>query len=934
MDRTTVKKKLIEVAMPLELINDAAMKEKSNPFLKGHPRSLHQWWARRPLPTCRAVLFAQLVDDPSCYPHRFATKQAIDAERARLFSVIEELVRWDNSTNLEVLSRAHAEIVKSCGSKIPAVYDPFSGGGAIPFEAQRLGLAAYGSDLNPVAVMIGKAMIEFPSIFSGSTPVHGEPKGRISYVQTDGLAEDIRHYGRLLRELTEKKIGKHFPTVKLPTAAGGGNAPVIAWVWTRTVPSPDPAFSSIRVPIASTFVLSTKKGKEAWIEPEINKDTGEIRYCVRTGANKSAIEAASRGTKFGRGASFQCILSGTAITPEYVKDVGSKTGYGYDLMAIVADGKRRRVYLGPDSEHVKAASEIELGEPSSLTLSRHPQYMGVSGYGLHNSSDLFTPRQLLALDTLCKGHNEIVEKAIKDAVRAGFADDNIPLRDGGRGARAYGEAIGVYLAFAIDKLADYNNSLCGWNNANENISHLFNRHAIPMMWDFVEGNIFGPMLDFGKLCDGVASGLAIAGLGTPGTEFQSDAVSSSIDAVNCLVSTDPPYYDNVPYADISDFFYVWMRATLGSTFPDLFSTVSVPKMDELVADRVRHGSANEADSFFLDRMTSAIRNMIRLSSPDLPTTIYYAFKQSEIIEEGVSSTGWATFLEAVLNAGFSINATWPVRTERTTRMRAIGSNALASSVVLVCRKRELSAEVVSRAEFVRALKRELPVAIADLQSVNIAPADMPQSAIGPGMAVFSRYRSVLESDDRAMTVKTALQLINRELDEYLGGIEGDFDVDTRFAITWFAQFGNQAGEYGIANSIAQARGISVESVKHAGIVDSAAGLVKIIARSDLDDDWSPDTDQHLTIWECCQHLIRSLESDGEQSASDLLRSIGTDKADAVKDLAYCLYGICEKRSDAKEAMAYNALIAVWSELTRQAASNRSATNQQQSQLDL
>jgi putative DNA methylase len=928
------KKKLIEVAIPLEAINEAAMKEKSNPFLKGHPRSLHQWWARRPLPTARAVLFAQLVDDPSSHPEKFPSEESRKTERDRLFSIIEELVLWENSTKEDVIEKARVEIRRSYSGVVPSIYDPFAGGGAIPFEAQRLGANVYASDLNPVASLINKSMIDFPVRFGDTKPAHPGPYENIYYQRADGLSEDINYYGRILRDIVWKKINRHFPNLDSQSLVQSKKN-VIAWVWTRTVPSPDPAFASCNVPIASTFLLCSKKGREAWIELDISPDKKSVKYRVLTGSNTAAFEKAAAGTKSGRGANFVCPLSGAAITPEYIKKVGSTSGYGYDLMAIVAEGNKGRVYCDPLEGHSDIAKECQPSSSPYLSLPKHPQYMGVGGYGYNNFSELFTRRQLLVLEELCNSLEQLREIIELDAVARGFSNDTKSLDSGGSGAKAYAEAISVYLSFAIDKLADYNNSLCAWNHKNENISHLFNRHAIPMMWDFVEANPFGSMLDFGKLCDSVAGGLAISGFGDQGSAFQADAVFANCGNDKPVISTDPPYYDNVPYADISDFFYIWLKKSNQSIFPEIFSTISVPKNNELVADRVRHGDASSADAFFLDGMTRTLSNFIQIADEETPVTIYYAFKQSEIEEEGISSTGWATFLEAVISSGFSINATWPVRTERTVRMRAIGSNALANSVVLVCRAKSNSSEVITKQEFIRALKRELPAAIKDLQLSNIAPADMPQSAVGPGMGVFSRYKAVLESDDNPMSIKVALQLINRELGEHLEGIQGEFDADTRFAITWLEQNGLKAGDYGTANNIATARGISVESVKHAGIVESQAGKVRVLRRDELDDKWEPGNDQHLTIWECLQHLVRLHEKDGISHATAvLLKKIG-DKAEAVKDLAYILYDIsANKRQDAKEATAYNALIADWTELSRQAASNLDTRGNLQQRLDL
>lgn len=926
------KKKLIEVAIPLEAINIASAREKS--IRHGHPSTLHLWWARRPLAACRAVLFAQLVDDPSSLPEQFPTEEAIENERQRLFAIIEELVVWDNSTNEEVLDRARAEIRRSCGGVLPPVYDPFSGGGSIPLEAQRLGLPASGSDLNPVAVMIGKAMIEIPPKFDAQEPVHPGAKDRNHYRKAEGLAEDVRFYAQWIRDKALERIGNVYPSVDLPKELGGENAKVVGWIWSRTVPSPDPAFSNVEVPIASSFLLNSKSGKEVWIEPIVDKAARSVRFRIRTGGTKSEIAQAKDGTKAGRGANFRCIISGTAITPNYVKERGRAGEMRQRLIAIVADGKSGRVYVEPsnDQEHIALSAKPTWRPETSLP--NDPRNFWTVDYGITKFGDLFTDRQLLALNTLTELVHEVRNQVIFDAKAAGRIDDGRALRDGGLGAKAYAEAVCVQLGMALSRLADSCNAHCRWAADKTQLKNLFSRQAIPMSWDFFEANPFaGGAGDFLISANTVAKALdRWSGAGN-GQISNLDAQSVKYPP-GVVISTDPPYYDNIGYADLSDFFFCWMKPVLKDIYPDLFGILATPKSEELVATPYRHGGKDAAESFFLEGMTRAIENMAASSSDQYPATIYYAFKQSEISQEGISSTGWATFLQAVVEAGYAVVGTWPMRTEMANRMIASGTNALANSVVLVCRKKEQSAEIISRAEFIRALKRELPPAIAELQRASIAPADMPQSAIGPGMGVFSRYRAVLESDDSPMSVKAALQLINRELDEYLGGIQGEFDADTRFAITWFEQHGTKTGEYGSANSIAQARGISVESVKHAGIVESSAGKVRILGRDELDADWDPAGDGHLTVWECCQHLIRALETDGEHSAATLLKKIGSEKADAVKDLAYCLYGICEKRSDAKDATSYNALIAVWTELTRQAAAIHDTGGDRQTRLDL
>jgi len=919
------KKKLIEVAIPLEAINTASAREKS--IRHGHPSTLHLWWARRPLAACRAVLFAQLVDDPSSLPDQFPTAELQDAERKRLFAIIEDLVKWENSTNEEVLERARAEIRRSCGGVLPPVYDPFSGGGSIPLEAQRLGLPAYGSDLNPVAVMIGKAMIEIPPRFKDLPPIHPGIKGRNHYRNVEGLAEDVKYYGEWMRERALERIGHLYPQVDLPKEMGGGKATVIAWIWSRTVPSPDPSFSNAHVPIASSFLLNSKERQEAWIEPIVDKANKTIKYEIRKRGTRQQIAMAKGGTKSGRGANFRCLFSDTAITPDYVKAKAKAGEMSQTIMAIVADTKGGRSYVSPSQHHENIARSAEPTWKPDIKLPNHSQYIGVLGYGFKTFGDLFTDRQLVMLNTFSDLVHEVKDTILADAKNARLSDDDRILNEGGSGVNAYAEAIRVYLGFGVSRLSDIQNSLCRWESSKTQVRNLFGRQAIPMLWDFGENNAFAEAAgDFKTSLGSITKVIERLYPYSQGHEVSHDAQTLNYPA-GSVISSDPPYYDNIPYADLSDFFYSWLRRSIKDIYPDLLSVLAVPKMEELVADRMRHSGAESAERFFLDGMKQAINRMSAQSTDLFPATIYYAFKQSEIEAEGISSTGWATFLQAVVEAGYAVVGTWPMRTELANRMRGIGSNALANSVVLVCRKKEASAAVITRAEFIRALKRELPPAIAELQAANIAPADMPQSAIGPGMGVFSRYKAVLESDDSPMSVKAALQLINRELDEYLGGIQGEFDADTRFAITWFEQNGLKAGDYGTANNIATARGISVESVKHAGIVESAAGKVRILKRDEMDAEWEPDADGHLTVWECCQHLVRLHEKNGIGYATAvMLKKIGP-KADDVRDLAYVLYNICEKRGEAKEATSYNALIADWTDLTREAAvapmSNRS-----------
>ena len=953
-----MKKKLIEVAIPLEAINAASAREKS--IRHGHPSTLHLWWARRPLAACRAVLFAQLVDDPSScvdelmanpnlrvraeaeLPGRVAAWEkskasaqgaaanapeptledvAVEIERKRLFAIIEDLVKWENSTNEEVLERARAEIRRSCGGVLPPVYDPFSGGGSIPLEAQRLGLPAYGSDLNPVAVMIGKAMIEIPSKFRDHAPIHPGIKERSFYRNAEGLAEDVKFYGDIFKAKAWEKVGHLYPEVDLPKEQGGGSATVIAWIWARTVPSPDPAFAGVPVPIASSFLLSAKPGKQAWLEPVVDKVRKRVDFVVRAGSSAERIEEAKNGTKVGR-ANFRCLLSEAAIDAAYVRRCAKKGQMGSQLIGIVAEGPRGRIYCAPDEKQIAIADKAQPSwKPEGQVPSPSHDVDRLPMYGMPVWGDAFSKRQLAVLTTLSDLVHEVRHVVEQHAVAAGMKDDAVPLRSGGSHAKAYAEAISVYLAFLVGQVANHSSTVCGWNSPNQQMRSTFSRQAIPMTWDYAEVNVFSSSSgSFHSLFDRMVKGFETLAHGSPeGTIKQSDAQGLDYGG-KYVISTDPPYYDNISYSDVSDFFYSWMKPSLRDVYPDLFGLVATPKTEELIASPDRNGGRDAAEAFFLHGMSLAMENMAKHAVSSVPATIYYAFKQSDIESEGVSSSGWATFISAVLNSGFSVVGTWPVRTEKPGRMVAVGTNALANSVVLVCRKKEATADTITRAEFIRALKRELPPAIAELQAANIAPADMPQSAIGPGMGVFSRYRAVLEADDSTMTVKTALQLINAELDEYLGGIQGEFDADTRFAITWFEQNGMGKGDFGAADSLARARGIAVDSVKHAGIVESAAGKVRLLKRDELDPDWVPEEDGHLTVWECLQHLVRLHERSGlSHDSAALLKRFGP-QAEAVKDLAYCLYDIAaNKRREASEATVYNALIADWSELSQMAA---------------
>ncbi len=951
------RKKLIEVALPLKVINEASAREKS--IRHGHPSTLHLWWARRPLAAARAVIFAQMVDDPSSLPDLFPTAKKQEKERLRLFRIIEELVKWENTTNETVLQAARNEIWESwrraCADnadhprakelfdrhKLPAFHDPFAGGGSLPLEAQRLGLEAYASDLNPVAVLINKAMIEIPPKFAGRPPVNPESRKNPDLIAREwkgaqGLAEDVRYYGKWMRDEAEKRIGHLYPKIEVTPEMAKGRPDlkpyvgkkltVIAWLWARTVKSPNPAFAKVDVPLASTFMLSTKEGKEAYVEPVI--EDGGYRFTVKAGRPKKP-EAAKNGTKLARGANFRCLMSETPMAGAFIKGEGKAGRMGVRLMAIVAEGERGRVYLAPTPEHEAATRKARPNWNPDSSLPDDPRNFWTVQYGLTTFADLFTPRQLVALTTFADLGQETREKVAQDAGAAEVTREGRHLREGGSGAEAYSEAVATYLGLAMSRFADRNNSLCTWDSGptgtrsstggsarTASLRNLFARQAIPMAWDFGEAN---PFSDSGG---GYNSSLewiepAIRSLRNTASGWaSSDNAQTQSVSSGKIVSTDPPYYDNIGYADLSDFFYVWLRRSLRSVFPDLCTTLTVPKTEELVATPYRHGTREKAEAFFLDGMTAAMHRLADHSHPGFPVTIYYAFKQAESEgDSGNASTGWETFLDAVIRAGFGVTGTWPMRTELGNRMIGKDTNALASSIVLVCRPRPADAPTATRREFVTALKSELPSALAHLQRGNIAPVDLAQAAIGPGMAVYTRHSKVLDAEGKPLSVREALALINQTLDEALAEQEGDFDSDTRWALTWFEQSGFAEGEYGVAEQLSKSKNTSVAGMVDAGILKSSRGKVRLLKPAELPATWDPAADPRLTAWEMVHHLIRALEAGGESAAAQLAAKLKS-KAEIARELAYRLYTVCERKKRAPEALSYNALVQSWPEILR------------------
>ncbi len=993
----THRKKLIEVALPLEAINKAAAREKGNPFIKGHPRNMHQWWARRPLTTCRAVIFSSLVDDPSSDPAYRRPDGSVDEDaagmkRAQLFNLIEELVQWENSNNETVINAARAEIARCVANRkletgdlkktdklaggetvwdlvvkghgdldairsgrwrlprpeavnaflaehAPPVLDPFCGGGSIPLEAQRLGLRTYASDLNPVAVLTTKAQIEIPPKFAGRPPVNPESRGQASgnrgqsrlmqkqWTGAKGLAEDVRYYGKWMRDEAEKRIGHLYPKVKITKVMAKGRPDlepyvgqeltVIAWLWARTCPSPDPALSGAHVPLVRSFVLSNKKGKEIWIKPIVDRPRAEYRFEVRIGPPPDG-ELAIRGTMTAGGAT--CLLSGSPLPFDYIRKKGQTDELSARLLAIYVRAGSQRIFVSPCEAHETIATEVETAGAPDTAIPEAALGFRVQLYGLDEHRKLFTKRQLTALSTFV---------GLLSSLRQTLVADN------GCNDPEYANALVTYIALAVSQLSRYSSTLCKWNATNQNIGQVFGMQTLSMTWDYPETNILDSIVDITVAAEWIAAVLDELPTGALANVVQRDAREPFL-VDTAVIATDPPYYDNVGYADLSDYFYVWLRKGLADVFPSLFSTVLTPKEGELIAAPHRFdGDAATARDFFEHGLRDSFCRMRQSAAPDWPLTVFYAFKQSEGNEsdeeathQGLASTGWETMLEGLLAAGFQIVGTWPMRTERPGRLRETGSNALASSILLACRPRLSIATITTRKDFLVAMKRELPGSLRNLQLSNIAPVDLAQAAIGPGMAVFSRYSKVLETDGSPMRVRTALALINQALDEVLTEQEAEFDVDTRWALAWFEQHAHDEGLYGDAETLSKAKNVSVRGLEEAGFLSARGGKVRLLRREELDADWEPATDARMTIWEVTQHLIRRLDQAGESGAADLLRKLG-GVGEVARDLAYRLYTTCERKKWAQEALAYNSLVVAWPEvsrLSRHAAQTQSQAN--------
>ena len=935
------RKKLIESCIPTSLINEEAQRRKQR-APKGLPNSFHKWWAQKPMSIAKAVLFAQLVDDPIYNDEEFPTQNDREVEQKRLFSIMENISLWENLHNEELLNLARQEIKKSwirfqkdnkTSLPMPRFLDPFAGGGSLPISAQWLGLSSLGSDLNPVAVLINKCKIELPYKFANLPQISPENRDlNISknIVGNQNLKKDIIYYGKRLEQIVKEKIGEKYnlsqklcdEIKKENHLINNENITSVAWIWCKTVASPNPGFSHCKVPLASSFLLSNRNSKKVFNDLEIKKD--KYKFQVKTNTDKDLIlDKFKKGTTEGK--SFKCILSGDIITHEYIRSEGKKGNLDKRLMAIVADTPRGRIYISPESEDEILEQSVEPKWYPSTQFSEGAGFR-VANYGAKKWSDIFTKRQLLYLTTTSDEIRNLELEIQKDALSAGYIEDSKSITDKGIGAKAYSQAISSYLACVLDRMAYYGSSLTTWLPKDNALRDCMPRQSLAMSWEFAECNPFGKSSGSFKTClNSVTNFLDNATLDTKGESLNRDICLFEESNEQFIISTDPPYFDAIGFADLSDFFYVWQRSSLKHIYKSLYSFISTPKDSEIVSNIKRHGGKSESSDFFMNKMSLALTSLRKASHPAYPITIYYAFKQIEKVDEkGFTNTGWEAFLSAIIKSGMKIISTLPMQTEGKGRIRNNKSNALTSSIIMVCEPKSKDAPIMTKREFRNQLFEKIPKALDIFESQNMSPVDIAQAIIGPGMEIFSSASKVIKSDDTLMNVREAIQEINSTQDEVHGGKEESFDVETKFALTFYETYGYQERSFGEAEVLANALNISVEAVTKYGIFQATAGKVKLLKREDYYAEWLPSEDRFICSWEATQYLIKRLEDSGEKSAALLFKELKklnkpSNFISNCRSLAFRLYTHCEKIKKAEEALSYNGLIISWAEIERLSA---------------
>jgi putative DNA methylase len=862
----TKSRKLIEVALPLEAINKASDVE-NNPFVKGHPKGLHKWWARRTLGSCRAILFASIVDAPQ----ESLSEEEYDAQLDRLLEVTSGLAQW--KPDPAVLAEARRLIRTALAGQDVVVVDPFAGGGTIPLEAARLGLPARASDLNPVAVLINKLMLELAPRLGGQAAQLGRVLPMAAPSGLGGFAADLRTAGDLVLDHARAAIGNVYDP--------GGRV----WLWVRVSECSNPACRT-SIPLTKSFVLLRKGSATVAASPQI--EDGAVTFALTPGPAAPAT-VGSDGAR--------CIRCG-AIT-SFAELRGQAVEGRMSIVPVaVATGDKKAPFRPITATERARLQALVAPEFPDLPLPDRALGFRVQRYGLTNYRDFFTPRQSLALGTFA----ESIERVVSELV---VSDD-------------YRLALKVGLALALSRLTEYSNSLCSWDSGSGMIRRLFDGATVSMTWDFAESNVFDGQVSWSDAVKWVAGAVEnLHDVAPTGRADLADARQAVKRVPRAVFSTDPPYYRNVGYADLSDFFYVWLRRMLKSDLPELFGTMSTPKTGEIISSPERmDGNADAADAAFEAGLREVFTLMRDRAEPDVPVTIHYAMKQQELRNHDGrgTSTGWERMLQALVDSGFEISATWPVATEQRSRRRARESNALDSSIVLACRPRG-DAPTGTRATFSSALRDRLPAAVHRFRQANVSPVDLTQAAIGPGMEVFSRFGRVLEPDGSVMRVGAALAVINRVLDEVLAEDEGEFDPDTRWAIAWYEQYGLEEADFGRAEAIAKAKNTSIDGLVAAGIVQAGRSKVRLVKRDELPDQWDPSRDARLPVWEATQHLVRDLLRGGVPAAAFLAGELGGLGAIA-RDLAYRLYQVADGKGWAEEARVYNQLVVDWPDIVK------------------
>lgn len=868
----TPRKKLIEVALPLEAINAACKADKDRKT--GHIRNIHKWFAPMPLPALRALIFASVVDAP----------ESEDDLEVLLGEVADLVESGPVPPPATILASARNRVRESLRGTDLRILDPFCGGGSTLVEAQRLGLPAEGSDLNPIPVLIATSLTSIPPRHRGTRSLTN-PALVASPESLDGFLEDVRHYAHRIRSRVLDETGAMYPT------APNGDR-VIYWWWAHAVPSPDPAFRGCLTPLTTTWWLSRRSGEQCHLVPHADASNRTMRFSI---ANSGEAAEASKS---------RCLFSDSPISYEYVREQAQRGHLHHMLLAYASDGQAGRKYWIPDEMSANAADVAAPTDLPELDIPENGLGVSVGNYSVKAWSQLFTPRQQLMLRAF--------SAAIADLPRAIKADG---------GSEDYAKDVTTVIGLCFGKLVQASSTIVRLNvrkGPSPKAEPAFARGDIQLNWDFAETNPFGGSVgDWNQV---VTTSLRAYGLvdstGPAAAVYQADARGAGErHPGHYLIVSDPPYFAAIGYADLSEYFYYWLRMALRDVHPQLLSTLGVPKTTELIASPGRHGGRHAAAKYFVDGFTETFRRLAQVGSPQHPMVIVYAQQQKEQKASGVATTGWEAMLEAIIAADLSITGTWPIWGTGSARMRAHGSNSLASYIVMVCRPAAADRAAASRREFVATLRAELPQAIRHLQKGSVAPVDFAQAAIGPGMSVFTRYARVVDAEGQSLRVRDALSIINSALDEVLAEQEGDFDADSRWALAWFEQNGFGEGDYGVAETLSKAKNTSVDGLRQAGILASARGKVRLLKPSELPDSWDPLTDTRLTTWEMVHHLIRAYESDGEAGAAALVAKLGGN-AETARELCYRLYALSERKSRTAEATAYNALVQSWPEIVR------------------